>query len=257
MNPTRFQVVVSGGGTSAWIDDVRRVANVSTGRFSAAIAEACLTRQARVRHVHALSAVLPFERSAGFNLNATDPIAEHHRLESLRQTWLAVRDRLELVPLRQGDVADYERTLRDALTKSPVDLAFLAMAAADFEPTERLEGKIETPRDALTISFRTAPKVIRSVRDWAPEVFLVGFKLLSGRSETALIRAAEEACVVNRADVTLANDLRLLREGRHTVHLVRPGGPTETFDGPDLAENLVDRVFELARRRIAARAVSS
>ena len=257
MNSPSFQVVVTGGGTIASLDDVRRIGNVSTGRFSAAITEACLARGARVRHVHAPSSALPFERSARFDLETTEPIAEHARLDRLREDWRAVRDRLELLPLRRGDVADYESTLREAMSRSPVDIAFLAMAVADFEPVDRLSGKLETPSETISIPFRAAPKVIRSVRDWSSDVFLVGFKLLSGVSETQLIRAAEEACVVNRADVTLANDLRLLQAGRHTVHLVRPGGPTETFLGPELAERIVERVFELARRRIAAREVSS
>ena len=159
--------------------------------------------------------------------------------------------------MRLGDVADYGATLREALTRSPIDIAFLAMAVADFEPVDRLSGKLETPVESISIPFRATPKIIRSVRDWSPEVFLVGFKLLSGASEPTLIRAAEEACVVNRADITLANDLRLLREGRHTVHMVRPGVPVETFSGAELADRVVERVFDLARERIAVRGVSS
>ena len=47
-----MNVVVTGGGTIAPIDDVRHVANASTGRFSAQITEACLASAAPVWHVH-------------------------------------------------------------------------------------------------------------------------------------------------------------------------------------------------------------
>jgi phosphopantothenate---cysteine ligase (CTP) len=39
-------VVVPGGGTIAPIDDARHLANISSGRFSATIVEACLKRGA-------------------------------------------------------------------------------------------------------------------------------------------------------------------------------------------------------------------
>lgn len=244
-----MNVVVTGGGTIAPIDDVRSITNVSSGRFSAAITEACLRRGASVWHVHAPGARLPLLRSAGFDLDTDDPAAEHARLSALRDDWRRVRDRLHLVPLRRGSGADYAETLRRVLTDRPIDLAFLAMAVSDYEP-EPVAGKLDSDNETLTIRARRAPKVIQSVRDWSPGVFLVGFKLLSRAEPSDLIREAEVACVTNRADVTVANDLRTLLEGRHTVHLVRPGHPAETFGpGPSLANDLVERVFTLAERR--------
>jgi len=246
-----MNVVVTGGGTAAPIDDVRFIANVSTGRFSAAISEACLRRGATVAHVHAPSARLPFLRSGRYDLDAPDPAAESARLDGLRREWRSVRDRLRLLPLRRGDVADYAEVLRRSLTDRPVDVAFLAMAVSDFEP-EPVAGKIDSDTAPFVIRARPTAKVIRSVRDWSPGVYLVGFKLLSRAEPAELVRAAEAACRTNRADLTVANDLQTLREGRHTVHLVRPGHPSETL-GPcdDLADALVGRVFALAAGRSA------
>lgn len=244
-----MNVVVTGGGTVAPIDDVRSIANASTGRFSAAISEACLRRGATVWHVHTSTALLPLLRSARFDLNTDDPAAEHARLSALRDDWVRHRDRLHLVALRQGGGADYAEALRRVLVDRPVDVAFLAMAVSDFEP-EPVAGKIDSDNECITIRARRAPKVIRSVRDWSPGVYLVGFKLLSRADPDALIVAAEAACLTNRADLTVANDLQTLREGRHTVHLVRPGHPPETLGpGASLADDLVARVFTLAADR--------
>lgn len=241
-----MNVVVTGGGTIAPIDDVRSIANLSSGRFSALITEACLNRGASVWHVHAPSAQLPLLRSARFDLDTPDPEVEAARLATLRREWLAARDRLHLLPLGRGGVAEYAETLRRVVTERPIDVAFLAMAVSDYEP-EPVAGKIDSDNRSITIRARRAPKVIRSVRDWAPGVYLVGFKLLSRSAPGDLIRVAETACIANRADLTVANDLQTLREGRHTVHLVRPGHPAETFGpGETLAEDVVDRVFTLA-----------
>ena len=71
-----MNVVVTGGGTIAPIDDVRLLTNVSSGRFAAAITEACLDRGANVWHIHTASAQLPLRRFAEFALDVADPAAE-------------------------------------------------------------------------------------------------------------------------------------------------------------------------------------
>jgi phosphopantothenate-cysteine ligase len=240
-------VVVTGGGTIAPIDDVRLLTNVSSGRFAAAITEACLERNAAVWHIHTPPALLPFLRSARSELDAPDPAAEVDRLARLREKWQSVRDRLHLVPLRVGTVADYQETLKRILHDRSIDVAFLTMAVSDFEPEPR-PGKIRSEAtESLVIHCTRTPKVIRSVRDWSPSIYLVGFKLLSGVSREVLIRDAEIACRTNRAQLTVANDLELIRQGRHTLHLVRPGVEPETLPpGDDLADRLVDRVFSWA-----------
>jgi phosphopantothenate---cysteine ligase (CTP) len=240
-------VVVTGGGTIAPIDDVRLLTNVSSGRFAAAIAEACLERNATVWHIHTPSALLPYVRAARFELDAPDPAAEIDRLARLRERWRSVRDRLHLVPLQVGTVADYQQTLKQTLQDRPIDVAFMTMAVSDFEPEPR-PGKIDSQAaESLVIHCTRTLKVIRSVRDWSPCIYLVGFKLLSGVSPEFLIRQAEIACRTNRAQLTVANDLELIRQGRHTLHLVRPDFEPETLPpGDDLAERLVDRVFSWA-----------
>ncbi|MGE3818859.1 MAG: phosphopantothenoylcysteine decarboxylase [Isosphaeraceae bacterium] len=244
-----MNVLVTGGGTVSPIDDVRSITNTSTGRFSATISEECLARGATVHHVHAWGAELPFFRAARFDLDAVGEDAEREieRLESLRSRYRAVRDRLHLIPLRPATVSAYASVLEGLLTSRPFDLVLLAMAVSDYEP-EPIAGKIESSSESLLVRCRRTSKVIRRVRDWAPSAFLVGFKLLSHESEAELIRRAEDVCLQNRAEATVANDLRTLREGRHTVHLVRPGQAPETFGpSPTMAGELVERVFALTQ----------
>lgn len=244
-----MNVLVTGGGTSAPIDDVRTITNVSTGRFAAAISESCLARQASVWHVHTLSAALPVFRQAHLDLETADVAGELDRLHRLYERWKRVRDRLHLVPLLQGTVDQYARTLEHLLRTQPIDVAFLAMAVSDYEPDPTV-GKLSSDEDELLIRCRRTPKVIRSVRDWSPEVYLVGFKLLSRSSTQELVRQAEASGQVNRADLTVANDLQSLLAGKHTVHLVRTGRPPLLLPpGPDLADQLVEQVFTWAKER--------
>jgi phosphopantothenate-cysteine ligase len=241
-----MNVIVAGGGTIAPIDDVRHITNVSTGRFAAAITEACLGRGCSVWHIHTPGALVPFHRLASFALDTPEPAAEHARLETLRGRWRAVRDRLSLNPLALGTVADYANTLRGILESRSIDVVFLPIAVSDYEP-EPKPGKISSDHESITISCGRAPKVIRSVRDWSPEAYLVGFKLLSNASRAQLLESAAESGRRNRLDLVVANDLRSVRSGRHEVDLVRPGRLTESLPpGDDLARRLVDRVLQWA-----------
>jgi phosphopantothenate-cysteine ligase len=244
-----MNVVVTGGGTIAPIDDVRLMTNVSSGRFAAAISESFLDRGASVWHIHAPSSQVPLLRLARFDPEAGDPTAELERLRSLRRRWLGARDRLHQLALREGTVADYSATLKRAFDAAPIDVAILAMAVSDFEP-EPVAGKVSSEAESLVVRCRRTPKVIRSVRDWAPSVYLVGFKLLSRATPEELIRRAASACLINRADLTVANDLQSLRQGRHTLYLVRPGAEPETLGpGDDLADRLVARIIAWSGER--------
>ncbi len=209
-----MNVLVAAGGTVAPIDDVRQIANASTGRLGAAIAEAALARGAEVWHSPTPSALRPFERLARFDLDAPDPAVEFARLAALRLDWLAVRDRLHPVPLPSGTVPEYAEALEPTLRNHPIDVAFLPIAASDYAP-DPTAGKLASDRSELTIHCRQLPKVIRSVRDWSPRAYLVGFKLLSNAPHADLIRQAEQACRANRADLTVANDLATVRAGAH------------------------------------------
>ncbi|HEY2158850.1 MAG TPA: phosphopantothenoylcysteine decarboxylase [Isosphaeraceae bacterium] len=240
-----MNILVTGGGTVAPIDDVRQITNSSSGRFSSGITEAALERGGRVWHLHTPGAILPFHEATRFDPDA-DFSAEVDRLRRVKAGRDAVRDNLTLVPLRTGTVPEYAEALRSILAEHPIDVAFLAMAVSDYAPVPG-SGKLSSDAEELMIRCRRLPKVICSARDWAPDVFLVGFKLTSGATEEEILARARRANEITRADLTVANDLKPYREGRHTLHLVRPGQPVETLGpAPDLARRLVDRVWKWA-----------
>jgi phosphopantothenate---cysteine ligase (CTP) len=246
-----MNILVTGGGTVAPIDDVRQITNASSGRFSSAITEAALERGGRVWHLHTPDALLPFHEGTRFDPDA-DFFAEVQRLRVLKATREAHRDRLTLVSLATGTVPEYASSLRAILAEQPIDIAFLAMAVSDYAPVPGA-GKLSSDEEELVIHCRRLPKVICSARAWAPGVYLVGFKLTSCASEEEILTRARRANEVTRADLTVANDLKPYREGRHTLHLVRPGHDPETLGpGRHLARRLVDRVWKSAEEQRGA-----
>ena len=242
-----MNVVVTSGGTIAPIDDVRHLANFSTGRFGASIAEAALMAGAHVWYIHTPAALLPFARLARLDLDA-DFSLEALRLQQLQANWLRLRNRYHPVRLPTGTLAEYAGALEGVLRGQSMDVAFLAMAASDYAPAPQ-PGKLSSGSDELTIRCRRLPKVIRSVKAWSPSVYLVGFKLLSNASTAELIRQGRAATLENQADLTVANDLTTVQGDRHVIHLLRPGFEPQTIGpGDSVAATLVDHVLTWASK---------
>jgi phosphopantothenate-cysteine ligase len=242
-----MRVVVTGGGTVAPIDAVRVIANRSTGRFASELTEALLARGCAVWHVAAPGALEPFGRSARIDLDAVDPEREMERLRALQATYRHHRARLQVVRLMRGTVAEYAAVLRATLEEARADAVFLAMAVSDYEP-EGVGGKIASNLDELVVRCTRTPKVIRSVRDWAPSAYVVAFKLLVGASAETLRLAGLESCRVNRADLCAANTLETVMAGRHEVLAVTAGGEVHHLGPePPAAEGLADLALAGAR----------
>jgi phosphopantothenate-cysteine ligase len=241
--PPPRTILVTGGGTVAPVDQVRRIANTSSGRFSACLSEAFLRLGHQVTHLHTPDASRPFHRLAQFSLDAPDPRAEADRLLQLHDEWQTHRPRLQLVPLHQGTVAEYAKTLQALLAPGKVDIALLAMAVSDYLPVPA-PGKLDSSAEELLIRCTRAPKVIAQVRDWAPDVFLVGFKLLAGATPHELAQAARKSLAANRADLVVANVLDRLTPTSHPVTLVGPD-VDESLDGSpeSVAQALAQRIL--------------
>lgn len=245
-----LNVVVTGGGTIAPIDDVRHIANVSSGRFSSRTSEAFLRHGEIVTHLAPPSAILPFPPSVPFDL-AADFDGEIQRIRSIRADRERFRDRLHLHTIEPATVEHYAGNLHAILKSQTIDIAVLAMAVSDYEPVP-VPGKISSDRESWAITLQRSQKVIRFVKTWSPRTFLVGFKLLTGVPESHLIDVARRSCVTNDSDLTVANDLALYKAGRHTVHVVDRNGLIDTIGpGGDVAEKLVDRILTTYRARVA------
>lgn len=237
-----MRVLITAGGTRAYIDEIRWLGNVSSGRFGAELAWAALRRGAEVLHFHSERAVSPVERKVDLRHDVEAQIEEIRRVE---RDFAPHRDRYR--EFKFLSLESYQVELERILRSEPFDIIFLAAAVSDYAPVAE-PGKIPSHRDHLTLELHRVAKTIDQVKDWAPDIYQVGFKLLVGSSTEELIEAAEQSARHNRSDCIVANDLDLLRESRHTIHLVRLGHPTETYSPHDApADKLIDRVFEWAQ----------
>ena len=236
-----MKIVITAGGTSERIDDVRTITNSSTGSLGYAIGQAFL-RQAdagiveKVWYLHGLRAKVP----------------EHE----------AVVD----VPIT--GVLDLQEKLTKVLTEEKIDACIHAMAVSDYmvyqvttlekllgtedpEHAQDLSGnKISSDIDDLIIHMKRSPKVISGIRQTSPQTLLVGFKLLSGVPHEELIDVGYRLLQNNDCEYVMANDLREIGPDFHKGYLIHRDKTYDTMNtNEEIADMIVRRVLEAGQAK--------
>jgi len=193
------RVLITSGPTRAPLDAVRFLSNKSTGRLGSLIAEAALEAGADVTFVYGRGSALPLVRGG--------------RIEHLRVLPIDTVDDLVAV-FRQELPGGYDAVVH-------------AMAVLDFQPAETREEKVSSNQTEWLVRLVPTPKAAALVRDLAPQVFFIGFKLEVNKSIGELVGIASDWARRTHADLVVANDMRDIEHGTHTGHLVRPDGSVE------------------------------
>ena len=86
------------------------------------------------------------------------------------------------------------------------------------------ETKISSYEPHLMTMLKLTPKVISQIKQMAPDVTLVGFKLLEGVSKEELYEVASRLRQKNKADFIVANDLAKIGNGKHWAMILNKDG---------------------------------
>lgn len=202
-------ILITSGATRANLDAVRYISNRSTGRLGCRIAIEALRCGAQVTMVAGPESAVPAREDL--------PEDERARLRVLH---------VETVP-------DLIETLEAELTgaasipsgaEGRPDAVLHAMAVLDYVPEVSKDEKTPSQQESWDIRLVRTPKVIRMIRDWAPDACLVEFKLEVGKPEQELREIALASLRSNRADLVVANDLTQIRDETHPALIIAPDG---------------------------------
>lgn len=225
MNLKGKNVLVTAGGTREYIDDVRVMTNVSSGALGAKIAEEFYRAGARVHYVHAKQSVMPWVEE-GINETA----------------------RLACYPI--VTVQDLLDTMKALILAFKMDVVVHSAAVSDFTfdrskpvklSSSDMYGFIEYMRQTIT----PTPKIIRLIKEWRPDVYLVGFKFTVGQLED-ILEIARKLCESSDCDFIVANDKEeMKREREHVAYLIDKTGEYRTRRGKkDIARSIVTHIGE-------------
>ncbi len=166
-----MKVLITCGPTWVPIDDVRVISNVSSGQMGHLIAQAFRAHKAKVTVIQG-------------------PVTDAADLSNIRVIKYNYFDELAKV-LKQECGKKY-------------DVIVHAAAVSDYKLKTVVKGKISSA-NALNLALTPTVKLISLIKQWAPQSFLVGFKLESTVSPKNLRDLTSKLFTDAGCDLVLAN----------------------------------------------------
>jgi phosphopantothenoylcysteine decarboxylase/phosphopantothenate--cysteine ligase len=168
------RVLVTAGSTIEYIDPIRVMTNLSSGKMGIAIAQEAQRMGATVTLVYGHGTLNP---------TATGKIVRVNTGEEM-----------------------YKAVVSELSSKRH-DIAVMAAAVADFTPAKKSDKKIDTKLGKMELSLVATRKIIDEVKNKSKDTFLVAFKADYCVSDSVLIEKAYRKLKECDADIIVANDL--------------------------------------------------
>ncbi len=247
-------IIITAGPTNERIDAVMKITNMSTGALGAVIADTFLEgKDAEIGKIFYISPKMSYkprtesEKIHFITVDSTDDL-----LKALQEIFAtqkidiiihsaAVGDYAGKYVIRAEDLIDeifdmiQNAADKNTLTKEALMNIFENPAAVCNDET-----KISSYEPHLMTMLTLTPKVIGEIKKMAPDVTLVGFKLLEGVSKEELFDVATRLKEKNHADYIVANDLAKIGKGKHWAMIIGDHGiETECTTKKEIAEALL------------------
>ena len=224
-----MKILVTSGGTSEAIDNVRSITNHSSGRLGKIITETLLAAGYEVCLITTLQAVKP---------------VSHPNL-----TIIEIKNTVDLLQVMKDKAMDYQVLIHSMAVSdyTPVYMTGFGEVKASQDLTEFLdkknqETKISSKEDVQVLFLKKNPKIISLVKEWNPKIHLIGFKLLVDVSQEYLIQIARESLEKNKADIIVANDLTQINAEQHIAYLVEKSSFQTAMSKQEIADLLLEKI---------------
>lgn len=184
-NYKKIKVLITSGGTSEAIDDVRVITNKSTGKTAAQIATQLAEAGLDITYLHSEQAALPFgikSKKSFYSFN------------------------------------DLENLLTAELKNNGYDYIIHAAAVSDYAvvPTA---GKINSNVEEITLKLKKNKKLINLIKEISPTSQLIGFKLTSHANETLITEKVSALFTKAHCDLVVHNDWQNISQGHRQFRL--------------------------------------
>ena len=239
------RVLITGGPTNEYIDEVMKITNMSSGKVAIEMArhfveggyETTLLLTKNIKNP-ILDNIMDKENFALMRFETTEELLNNIRTLSTMVQYdiiihsAAVGDYKPEFSFRMEDMAKEiaENIINNLTYLSPAEITADDMASDIFEiltnPNCKVndDTKISSVEPNLTVKLGLTPKIIASLRGMFPDAYICGFKLLEGVTEEELVDAAMKQIKKCNTNLVFANDLAELRKGNASRLVVTPSG---------------------------------
>lgn len=233
------KIVITAGGTSEKIDNVRKITNSSSGKLGLTIANHLLKENDDliIYYVCSKNSLRPLDKRIKI-IEIDDTINLKKEIENL-----LLNEKIDYF-IHSMAVSDYMTDYVTTIERIKASIKNTSNLEEAFSNIEIINGnKISSYEDNLVIVLKQTPKIISIIKDLSPQTYLVGFKLLDGVSKEELISVAKKLRDKNKCDLVVANDLATIRNGEHIAYIIDKNNEIEESHGKDdIAKKLVRRM---------------
>lgn len=233
------KIVITAGGTSEKIDNVRKITNSSSGKLGMTIANHLLKENDDliIYYVCSKNSLRPLDKRIKV-IEIDDTINLKNKIENL-----LLNEKIDYF-IHSMAVSDYMTNYVTTIERIKASIKNTSNLEEAFSNIEIINGnKISSYEDNLVIVLKQTPKIISIIKDLSPQTYLVGFKLLDGVSKEELISVAKKLRDKNKCDLVVANDLATIRNGEHIAYIIDKNNEIEESHGKDdIAKKLVRRM---------------
>ena len=235
-----MKMIITSGGISEKIDNVRKITNSSSGKLGVIIAN---------------------------NFCKSNDIDKIYYVCS-KHSLIPDNDKIEIV-LVDGAM-DLKRKIEMLLKNNKIKYFIHSMAVSDYmvdyvtntsyieksinEKNNIIEGiksaqkyddsKISSYEDDLVIVLKKTPKIISIIKNICPDTYLVGFKLLDNVKKEKLIEVAKKLRDKNNCDLVVANDLKDINKDMHKAYIIdKKNNEILCNTKEEIAKNLVKKLL--------------
>ena len=171
------KILVTSGSTIEFIDPVRVISNLSSGKMGQALVNEALEQGAHVTHISGNSLLKPLTNRNLKNIQVTTS-------------------------------EDMYEQVTSELSSKKYDIAIMAAAISDFKMNQVNKKKIRSRgHNKLTIDLFPTKKIINYIKLVDKNIFLVGFTAYHDVSNSFLISRANEKLKESSSDIIIANDV--------------------------------------------------
>lgn len=232
------KIIITSGPTNERIDAVMKITNMSTGALGNVVAETFLEdKYEEIEKIFYISTKLSYRprvknqkvelvtvESTQDLLEALKEIFENNKIDVIIHS-AAVGDYAGKYVIRAEELVEeiFEK-IKNAENKDEISKSSLMEIFENPKSVCNDETKISSYEPHLMTMLKLTPKVISQIKQMAPDVTLVGFKLLEGVSKEELYEVASRLRQKNKADFIVANDLAKIGNGKHWAMILNKDG---------------------------------
>lgn len=251
-------IIIDAGPTNERIDAVMKITNMSTGALGSIVTDTLLENYAdEIGTIFYICPKLCYrpktvtDKVKFIQIDSTDDLI--NALERLFK-----ENKIDAI-VHSSAVGDYKGKYvirAEDLVEEIIESNFLSLSKE--EQKEKLlkifenpsvicndETKISSYEKNLMVKLDLTPKVISKIKEFEPNVKLIGFKLLESVSEEELYNVAHKLLVKNNADYIIANLLNRIGNGKHFAMVIDKEGIKQKCETKkEIAQVISKLIFE-------------